>query len=110
MIRATLRGSAASAACAFVTASVSGSERYSTPAGDRYWTDCAPVWTAPGAGPNAIATPKHERQRGAPHYFTPAFALSSSNQLTMTLSRVGCESGSVLMKTKRFPSGDAAKS
>ena len=56
-MRATLRGSAASAACAFVTASVSGSERYSTPAGDRYWTDCAPVWTC--------AERRTKRDRGA---------------------------------------------
>ena len=38
-MRATLRGSAASAARAVAIASVSGSERYSTPAGDRYCTD-----------------------------------------------------------------------
>ena len=63
-----------------------------------------------GRGTKRDRDAEDERQRDAPHYFTPAFALSSSNQLTMTLSRVGCESGSVLMKTKRFPSGDAAKS
>ena len=55
MMRAMFFGSASSAARALLTASVSGSERYSTPSGDRYCTDCAPVWPASSAGPRVIA-------------------------------------------------------
>src|SRR4051794_22566297 len=51
MMRATFLGSASSAARALLTASVSGSERYSTPSGERYCTGGTPVWRAPSAGP-----------------------------------------------------------
>ena len=42
MMRSTLRGSARARAWARATAPVSASERYSTPAGERYWTVWAP--------------------------------------------------------------------
>ena len=48
-------GSASSAARAVLIASVSGSERYSTPAGDLYCTDVVPAWSAASAGPMVIA-------------------------------------------------------
>src|SRR5258708_18408775 len=50
MIRAMSFGLASSAVRALLIASVSGSERYSTPSGDRYCTDCALVWPAASAG------------------------------------------------------------
>src|SRR5438874_5144573 len=50
MIRAMSFGLASSAFRALLIASVSGSERYSTPAGDRYCSDCTPAWPAASAG------------------------------------------------------------
>ena len=65
-MRDTFRGSAASAARAFVIASVSGRERYSTPEGDVYWTEVAPVWSplsvGTSAGPSVIAAPRRKER------------------------------------------------
>src|ERR1700752_3004922 len=55
MMRAMFLGSPSSAARALLTASVSGSERYSTPSGDRYCTGCALGWPASSESPSAIA-------------------------------------------------------
>src|SRR5262245_20763957 len=57
MMRVTFLGSASSAARALLTASVSGSERYSTPSGDRYCSDGTPVWRASSASPRKAAEP-----------------------------------------------------
>ena len=53
-MRAMFFGSASRAARAVLTASVSGSERYSTPAGDLYCTGGAPAWPAASEGAKAI--------------------------------------------------------
>src|SRR5262245_60677991 len=55
MMRTMFLGAASKAARAFLTASVSGSERYSTPSGERYCTDCPPLWPASSAGLRVIA-------------------------------------------------------
>src|SRR5688500_1502476 len=51
-MRSTLAGSAASAAWARAIGPVSAWARYSTPAGDRYWTD----WASAGALARSAAT------------------------------------------------------
>src|ERR1700674_4169631 len=60
MIRATLRGSAASARSARAIGPLSGCERYSTPAGERYCTDCAAAGIAPTTtiATNAVTRPR----------------------------------------------------
>src|SRR5688572_8739982 len=87
MKRATLRGSAASAACAFVTASVSGSERYSTPAGERYWTDWAPA-SVPFVG--AVAHPGSDVRRLAAATAATATGRERMGVLQGTPTDAGC--------------------
>src|SRR2546423_12246910 len=62
MMRSTLRGSATSALSARAIAPVSRCARYSTPAGERYSTDCADR----GAVRVTAAGGDTEKRRGAP--------------------------------------------
>src|SRR5438552_8517353 len=58
MIRSTLRGSAARALSARAIAPVSRCARYSTPAAERYWTDCPPAGAV--AATEAATSPQIE--------------------------------------------------